>query len=56
MYEKKMENVRNRMNVKLSNNKKDHLKCTSKPSHMSDKISDNNLVAIRKIKLSLKFN
>ena len=33
--------------------KNDCLKCTSKPSYMSPKIFDNNLVAIRKSKLAL---
>ena len=51
-----MENLRNRIDVKLVNNKKDCLKCTSKPSYMSHKIFDNNLVAIRKSKLVLKLN
>ena len=32
-----MENVRSRINVKLVNNKKDYLKCISKPSYMSTK-------------------
>ena len=51
---KTMENVRNRIDVKLVNNEKDYLKCTSKPSYMSHKIFDNNLVAIRKSKVTLK--
>ena len=42
-----MENLRNRINVKLVNSKKDYLKCTSKPGYMTQKIFDNNLVAIR---------
>ena len=49
-----MGNLRNRIDVKLMNNKKDYLKYTSKPSYMSRKIFDNNLVAIRKIELPLK--
>ena len=51
-----MENLRNRIDVKLVNNKKDYLKCTSKPSYMSHRIFDNNLVAIPKSKLVLKLN
>ena len=51
-----MESLRNKVNVKLVNNKKDYLKCTSKPSYMPHKIFDNNLVALRKSKVSLKFN
>ena len=52
-----MENLRKRINVKLVNNEKQYLKCTSKPSYMShNKIFDNSLVAIRKRKLALKLN
>ena len=47
---------RNRTNVKLANNEKDYLKCTSKPSDMSHKIFGNNVVAIIKSKVSLKLN
>ena len=49
-----MENLRSRINVKLVNNEKDYLKCTSKPSYMLHKIFYNNLVAIRKSKVALK--
>ena len=38
------------------NNKKGYLKCASKPGCMSHKIYDNNLVAIPKSRLELKFN
>ena len=51
-----MENLRNKIDAKLVNNEKDYLKNTSKPSYMSHKIFDNNLVAIRKSKLALKLN
>ena len=51
-----MENVRNRINVKLASNKKDYSKWTSKPSYMSHKIFDNDLVAIRKDKVILTLN
>ena len=51
-----MENLRNRINVKLVNNKKDYLKCTPKPSYILHKIFDNNLVAMQKSKVSLKLN
>ena len=53
IYEKRMENLRNRIDLTLVNSKKDDLKCTSKPSYMSHKIFDNNLVTIRKSKLAL---
>ena len=49
-----MENLRNRIDVKLENNEKNYLKCTSTPSYMSNKIFDNNFGAIRKSKLALK--
>ena len=55
-YGKAIKNLRNRINVKLINNEKDYLKCTSKPSHISQKIFNNNLVSIRKSKLALKLN
>ena len=56
LYGKAMENLKNKINVKLSNNKKDYLKWTSKPSSMSHKIFDNDLVAIRKNKVILTLN
>ena len=51
-----MENLRNRMNLKLENNEKDYLRCTSKPSYMLHKTFDNNLVAMRKSKTVLTLN
>ena len=51
-----MENVRNKIYVRLVISKKDYLKRTSKPSYMSRKIFDNNLVAIRKSKPAIKLN
>ena len=51
-----MENLRNRINVKLVSNKKDYLKCTSKPSYMSHKIFDNDLATIHKNKVTLTLN
>ena len=56
MYVKTMENVKIRIDVKLVNRGKNYLKCISKLSYMSQKIFDNNFVAIRKIKLALKLN
>ena len=53
---KAMENLRNRINVKLLSNKKDCLKCISKASYMSHQIFDNNLVAIPKNKVTLTLN
>ena len=56
IHGKTMESLRNRINVKLVNNKKDYLKCIAKPSFISRKIFDNNLVPIRKSKITLKLN
>ena len=56
IHGKVMENLRNRIDVKLVNNKEDYLKCTSKSSYMSHKIFDEILVAIRKRKLALKLS
>ena len=38
LHTEKMENLRSRIDVKLVNNEKDYLKCTSKPSYMLPKI------------------
>ena len=56
IYGKTMKNLRNKMDVKLVNNKKDYLKCTWKSSYMSDKIFDNNSVAMWKTIVALKLN
>ena len=48
VYGKTMENVRNRINLKLVSNQNGFLKWTPKLSYMFHKIFDNNLVAIRK--------
>ena len=48
-----MEALTSRVNVRLVRNKKDYLKRTSKPSYISQKIFDNDLVAIRKSKVTL---
>ena len=56
IYGKIMGNVRNRIDVKLVANEKYYLKCTLKPSYMSHKIFDNNLVAIYKSKFAIKLN
>ena len=44
IYGKTRKYLRNRVNLKVANNKKDNLKCTSKPSYMLHKLFDNNLV------------
>ena len=51
VYRNTTENLRNRIDVKLVSNKKDYLKWAYKPSYMSRKIFDNDLVAIRKTDL-----
>ena len=51
-----MKNLRNRIDVKLVNNKKDHLKWVPKPSFIPQNIFDNNLVVIRKNKVTLTLN
>ena len=56
IYGKAMENLRNRIEVRLLNNRKDYLKWTAKPSYISHKIFDNNLVATHKSKVSLNLN
>ena len=56
VYGQTMENVRNRINVELARNKKDHLKWAFKTSYILQKIFDNNLVAIRKNKVTLMLN
>ena len=56
VYSKTMERLTKRIDVTLVNNEKDYLKFTSKPSYMSNKIFDNNLVAIRKSKILLKLH
>ena len=46
-----MVNLKNRIDVKLANNEKYCLKWTSKPNCMSQKVSDNISVVIRRGKL-----
>ena len=53
VYGKIMENLRKRIDVRLVSNKKDYLKWTSKLSYISQKICDNDLIAIRKSKITL---
>ena len=56
IYGKTMENLRNRIDAQLVSNKKDYLKWTSKPSYMSHKLFDNDLVATRESKVTLMLN
>ena len=41
IYIKTIENMRNRINLKLVNNKKDYSKKTSKQNYMSQKVLEN---------------
>ena len=51
-----MENLRKRVDVRLVTNKKKLLKLTSKPTYVSSKIFNENLVAVHKIKETLTLN
>ena len=53
---KTVENLRKTINVKLANNEKDFLKYTSKPNHITLKISDKNYATIHEIKPGLTLN
>ena len=50
---KAMEKLRNRIDAGLVNNIKDHLKRTSKPNYMSQKLFDNNLVGMHKSEVTI---
>ena len=56
VYEKTMENLQKRINVRLANNEKDFLKYTSKPTHITHKIFDKNYAVIHEIKPVLMLN
>ena len=51
-----MENLGKRIELRFASKKKDYLKRTSKLSHMSQKIFDNDLVTTCKSKVTSKFN
>ena len=53
---KATENLRSRVDVRLVNNEKNYLKWISKPRFVTQKMFDNHLVAIHKIKTTLIFN
>ena len=52
-FDKTMENLRKRMNVRLVNNAGDYKKYVSKPSFVSQKVFSKNFVAIHEIKVVL---
>ena len=56
VYCKTMGNLWKRINVRLVNNEKDFLKCTSRPTHISHKIFDKKYAAIHEIKSILTLN
>ena len=56
VYGETMENLSNSIDVRLVSNEKDYLKWTSKPSFMSQKSFDTDLVTIRKSKVTLTLN
>ena len=53
VYDKTMEKIRRRINVRLVNYAKDYKKYVSKPCFVSQKFFNNDLVAIHEIKLIL---
>ena len=56
VYGKTMENLRKRINVRLVNNRKDFLKYTSRPTHITHKTFCKNHAAIHEIKPVLTLN
>ena len=56
VFGKTMENLRKRVDVRLVTNEKKLLKPTSKPTYISSKIFNENLVAVHKIKEALTLN
>ena len=56
VYGKTMENLRKKLSVKLVNNEKDYVKYVSRPTFVSQKNLDKNLVAIHKVKPVLLVN
>ena len=56
LYGKTMEHLRNRIDIRPVSNEKYYLRWRSKPIYMSQKIFDNDLVAIRKSKVTLTLN
>ena len=56
VFEKTMENIRKRVDVRLVTSKEKLLKLASKPTYVSSKIFNENLVAVHKIKETLTLN
>ena len=55
-YGKTMENLRKRINFRIVNNEKGFLKYTSRPTHITHNIFDENYAAIHEIKPVLMLN
>ena len=56
VYGKSIENIRKRINVKLTNDSKEYLKCVSKPNFISQKVFDKTFIAVHQIKTVLTLN
>ena len=56
VYGKRMENLRKRINVRVVNKKRDFLKYTSRPTHITHKVFAKNCAAIHEIKPVLMLN
>ena len=56
VFSKTMENLHKKVDVRLVTNEKKLLKLTSKPTYVSSKIFNKNLVAVHKIKETLTLN
>ena len=56
VYEKTMENIRKRINVRFVNNKKGFLKYRSRPTYVTHKLFNKNFAAIHEIKQVLVLN
>ena len=56
VFGKTMENIRKRVDVRLVTSKEKLLKLSSKPTYVSSKIFNENLVAVHKIKETLTMN
>ena len=56
VHSKSIENLRKRIDARLASNKNDYLKWIQWPSCISQKIFDNDLVAILKSKVTLMLN
>ena len=56
VFGKTMENVRKRVDIRLVTSEKKMIKISSKPTFVSSKIFDENLVAVRRVKGRLLMN